>query len=270
MGCDSGSMIFRIATWNVNSIRRRLPSIKRLVDTTNPDIICLQETKVEDNKFPTLEMAALGYKEQAIYGQKSYHGVAICSRHDLSGKRHRDWAGTTEARHVYCWIHSTIKLHNFYVPAGGDQPNPQKNKKFQQKLLFLEELTTWFSGQTPSRAILVGDLNIAPLENDVWSHQQLINVVSHTPVEVAALNKLMRKGGWIDAVRHLIPETDKLFTWWSYRSSDWKASNRGRRLDHIWVTPDLIENVKSAWVVDSARGWPVPSDHAPVVMDIDL
>ena len=132
-----------------------------------------------------------------------------------------------------------VELHNIYVPAGGDIPDPDANPKFAHKLQFLDELTAWFAAERKPREkmIAVGDLNIAPLENDVWSHKQLLTVVSHTPVEVEKLGRLQEAGGFVDAVRHFVPEDQKLYTWWSYRNRDWAASDRGRRLDHIWVTP---------------------------------
>ncbi|MBZ0324829.1 MAG: exodeoxyribonuclease III, partial [Alphaproteobacteria bacterium] len=114
------------------------------------------------------------------------------------------------------------------------------------------------------------DLNVAPLETDVWSHKQLLNVVSHTPVEVDHLDRLQASLGWIDAVRHFIPPENRLYSWWSYRARDWSASDRGRRLDHIWVTPDLRETLAGARVLRDVRGWDQPSDHAPVVCDLTL
>jgi exodeoxyribonuclease-3 len=116
--------------------------------------------------------------------------------------------------------------------------------------------------------ILVGDLNIAPLEADVWSHKQLLKVVSHTPVEIEHLDKLMTASHWIDTARHLTPEPEKLFTWWSYRSRDWNIANKGRRLDHIWVTPALKKLITESTVLREARGWEKPSDHAPVTTDL--
>ena len=263
-------MRLRIATWNVNSVRRRLMSLARLVKESSPDVICLQETKVEDTKFPTTEITALGYPQQIIYGQKSYHGVAICSRVDLADGKRRDWSGKFEARHVYCRLHPNVELHNFYVPAGGNEPNPLVNEKFCHKLSFLEEMSEWFATRRSTRAILVGDLNVAPLENDVWSHKALLQVISHTPIEVEAIKKLMTEGHWVDAVRHFVPETKKLFSWWSYRARDWSSNNRGRRLDHIWVTRCLLPTLKAAWVMRATRSWPNPSDHAPVLIDLDI
>jgi exodeoxyribonuclease-3 len=163
-----------------------------------------------------------------------------------------------------------IELHNLYVPAGGDLPDPELNSKFRHKLEFLAALTDWFrqSREDGRSAVLVGDLNVAPLETDVWSHRQLLKVVSHTPVEVAALGALQASHGWIDAVRRFVPPSERLYTWWSYRALDWSASDRGRRLDHIWVTPDLSSQLLAVDVRRAARGWPQPSDHVPVTVDL--
>jgi exodeoxyribonuclease III len=118
--------------------------------------------------------------------------------------------------------------------------------------------------------IAVGDLNIAPLENDVWSHKQLLTVVSHTPVEVERLGRLQQAGDFVDAVRHFVPEDQKLYTWWSYRNRDWAASDRGRRLDHIWVTPELVGALKSQRIYRETRDWDRTSDHVPVMVEFDL
>ena len=117
--------------------------------------------------------------------------------------------------------------------------------------------------------MLVGDLNVAPLETDVWNHKQLLKVVSHTPIEVAALDALQASHRWVDAVRHFVPPSERLYTWWSYRALDWSASDRGRRLDHIWVTPDLSPRLRGIEVMRAARGWPQPSDHVPVTVDLE-
>jgi exodeoxyribonuclease-3 len=165
-----------------------------------------------------------------------------------------------------------FELHNIYVPAGGDLPDPVANPKFAHKLQFLDELTAWFAAESSSgrSMALVGDLNIAPLEHDVWSHRQLLDVVSHTPVEVARLERLRAAGRFIDAVRHFVPEDRKLYSWWSYRAQDWDASDRGRRLDHIWVTPDLVPALGSAEILRPVRGWERGSDHVPVLVRLGL
>jgi exodeoxyribonuclease-3 len=119
--------------------------------------------------------------------------------------------------------------------------------------------------------ILVGDLNIAPLEHDVWSHKQLLDVVSHTPIEVEKLTALQNSLNWVDAVRHFVPPDRKLYSWWSYRAADWNASDKGRRLDHVWVTPPLAPKLKGQTILRDARGWePKPSDHVPVIVDLDI
>ena len=163
-----------------------------------------------------------------------------------------------------------IELHNFYVPAGGDIPDPEVNEKFAHKLQFIDEMTEWSRGykRDGARTILVGDLNIAPLETDVWSHKQLLRVVSHTPIETARMATLVEAGGWVDAMRRFVPPEEKLFTWWSYRSPDWANANKGRRLDHIWVTPDLVPNLRGISVLKSFRAHEPASDHVPVLLDM--
>ena len=118
--------------------------------------------------------------------------------------------------------------------------------------------------------MVAGDFNIAPLENDVWSHKQLLKVVSHTPIEVDKLSDFQRSIDWVDAIRHFVPETEKCYTWWSYRNRDWKKSNRGRRLDHIWLTKPLLPFLKSYEILNEARDWEKPSDHVPVIIDMEL
>jgi exodeoxyribonuclease-3 len=166
-----------------------------------------------------------------------------------------------------------IELHCVYVPSGGDLPDPAVNAKFAHKLQFVDEMTAWWSAERSAERpmVLVGDLNIAPLENDVWSHTQLLDVVSHTPVEVAKLTAMQRSIDWVDAVRHFVPPEQKLYTWWSYRARDWTRSDRGRRLDHIWVTRPLASSLGGFAVLREARGWePRPSDHVPVLVDLVL
>lgn len=264
-------MSLRIATWNVNSVRLRGEALRRLAEEHAPDILCLQETKVADELFPTDLFDELGYAHKLIHGQKAYHGVAILSRVPLTEPQTRQWCGMNDSRHAYAVLPGNMVLHNFYVPAGGDIPDPDANPKFAHKLAFIDEVTAWFgeSGQQ-RRQLLVGDLNIAPLETDVWSHRQLLKVVSHTPVEVQALERWAASRDWVDAVRHFIPPEEKLYSWWSYRARDWSTSDRGRRLDHVWVTPELRPRLKHAEILRSARGWDQPSDHVPVIVDLDV
>lgn len=261
-------MALTLATWNINSIRLRIENFRRMVAETQPDVVCLQETKTLDEFFPRAAVEALGYRHTLIHGMKSYNGVAILSRVPLARPRIQSWCARTDCRHIVAELPGGIELHDIYVPAGGDVPDPDENPKFAHKLQFLDELAQWFAGQRRQKTptIVVGDLNIAPLETDVWSHKQLLTVVSHTPVEVETLGRLQRSLGFVDAVRHFITPERSLYSWWSYRARDWAASDRGRRLDHVWVTPGLVGDLAAAEVHKSMRGWDKASDHVPVVV----
>ena len=262
----------RLVTWNINSVRARLGHVDHFVETHNPDIICFQETKVTDNDFPLKAFTKLGFEHYAIAGQKSYNGVAIFSRIPFTKNDTPLWCGKDDKRHLSVTFENGTELHNFYVPAGGDIPDPEQNDKFAHKLAFMKEMTAWFGEKRKesNKLILVGDLNVAPCENDVWSHKQLLKIVSHTPIEVDHLSDVMASHDWIDVMRHFVPEPERLYSWWSYRSRDWKKSNKGRRLDHVWITPAL-EGTPTAMMVDlEARDREKPSDHAPVIVDFDL
>jgi exodeoxyribonuclease-3 len=264
----------RIATWNINSLRLRRALLGRLVEALDPDVICLQETKVPDELFPADAPTEFGFNHVAFRGMKSYNGVAILSRLPLSPLTTApDWCGKGDCRHIAVMLDvpsAPVELHNFYVPAGGDIPDRTQNVKFGHKLDFVSEATLWFAARPPlTRAVLVGDLNIAPLEHDVWSHKQLLDVVSHTPPETAGL-LAWQQTRFVDAVRHFVPEDEKLYTWWSYRNRDWRASDRGRRLDHIWVSPDLTDGLVSQTILKDARDWPQTSDHVPVCVEMEV
>ncbi len=270
-------MKFTLATWNVNSVRMRLQAIRRFVETYQPDILCLQEIKCANGSFPADNFRELGFTHIELNGQKAYHGVATLSRLPIERVEARDFNGTGEARHLAVRLSAAqakgAVVHNFYVPAGGDVPDEAANPKFAQKLKFLRAMERWSAeqpGKAANRAILVGDLNVAPLESDVWSHKQLLRVVSHTPVEVDHMEALRSAHDWVDVMREHIPPDEKLFTWWSYRARNWRDSNRGRRLDHIWVTPALKTSAVSLRVIDETRDWEKPSDHVPVLAGFDL
>lgn len=262
----------RIATWNINSVRIRIPLLKKLIAQAAPDILCLQETKVEDAQFPLDDLKALGFPHIAFSGEKSYNGVAILSKVPLNNANSMKMAESGHKRHISVSLPDGTALHNFYVPAGGDIPDPKLNPAYDFKLRFVEDMTAWSeklrkSGQP---AIILGDFNIAPLEHDVWSSKQLRNVVSHTEPEITRLNALRDSHSWCDVGRHFVDEKEKLYSWWSYRNRDWKKSNRGRRLDHVWVTPGLKPALKKFAILSDARDWDSPSDHVPVSMDISL
>lgn len=261
-------MAFTLATWNINSVRLRESLVLRLMEEHAPDVICLQECKSPAELVPTEGFEALGYAHRVVRGEKGYNGVAILSRIPIVESGHRDFCGRGDTRHVSAALESGVTVHNFYVPAGGDVPDRKVNEKFGHKLDFLDEMRKWFASDMPRRSILAGDLNIAPLEDDVWSHKSLLKIVSHTPVEVERLEGVRESGGWVDVVRERIPE-GKLYTWWSYRSPDWDAADKGRRLDHVWATGDLAPSVSECVVLREARGWEQPSDHAPVIVTVE-
>jgi exodeoxyribonuclease-3 len=262
----------KVATWNINSVRLRMPLLAQFLRGQAPDVLCLQETKVINDLFPAEAFRRLGYVHQAINGQKGYHGVAIVSRLPFAKQDARAFCGKDDSRHMTATFENGLELHNFYVPAGGDIPDAAANPKFAHKLDFLREMTAMF-GKRSDRAspvMLVGDLNVAPLENDVWSHKQLLDVVSHTPIETNLLGEVRAAFDWIDVIRSFIPEDQKIYSWWSYRAFDWQASDRGRRLDHIWVSPALQGAATAHDIFKDARGWTQASDHVPVVASFDL
>jgi exodeoxyribonuclease-3 len=265
--------ILTVATWNINSLRLRRGLLRQLVAGLQPDVICLQETKVPDGLFPEDLVEHTGFRHMLKRGMKGYNGVAILSRLPLTPVNDTpNWCAKDDCRHLAASINTPsgpITLHNFYVPAGGDIPDRALNPKFAHKLDFIAEARAHFAAAPPVRAVLVGDLNIAPLEHDVWSHKQLLKIVSHTPVETAGLDAWMEEG-FHDALRHFVPPEQKLYTWWSYRNQDWRASDRGRRLDHIWVSQDLAGALSAYKVLKDARDWEQPSDHVPVAVTLQV
>ncbi|MEO3414337.1 exodeoxyribonuclease III [Roseovarius sp. CAU 1744] len=262
-------MPFTLATWNINSVRLRAPIVCKLLSEEAPDVLCLQECKSPVEKIPLEDFAALGYRHMLARGQKGYNGVAILSRLPIQEVSSQDFAGLGHARHIAGQLENGVTIHNFYVPAGGDVPDREQNEKFGQKLDYLTDMRDSFHADAPRKSILVGDLNIAPREDDVWSHKQLLKVVSHTPIEVEHLAQTQEAGKWVDVTRADIPE-GQLYSWWSYRARDWDAADKGRRLDHVWATPDISGAAHSSRILRGARGWDKPSDHAPVFATFDL
>ena len=262
-------MKLKIATWNINSVRLREDHVCSVLRDYAPDVMCLQELKAQNSCVPVDKFEELGYLHRVIRGEKGYNGVAIISKIPLMHSGYHDYCEKGDSRHAFAKLTNGVEIQNFYVPAGGDVADRKINEKFGHKLDFLYEMKRNFIKKSPSRTILVGDLNIAPLEHDVWSHQQLCRVVSHTPIEIDALQKVAKAGDFVDIIRKDIPD-GLLYSWWSYRSPNWSLSDRGRRLDHIWATKDIALSGHSSFILKEARSWSRPSDHVPVFAEFDL
>ena len=262
----------KIVSWNINSVRLRMPIVARFLKEHAPDVLCLQEIKCQEHQFPFEAFEQLGYSNFAIHGQKGYHGVATVGRIPLQEFSRHDWQDNGEARHVGVELTGPgqgLVLENVYVPAGGDIPDREQNPKFGQKLDFLGRMTLW-AGKIDAPTLIVGDFNIAPLECDVWNHKQLLKVVSHTPIEVETLQRFKDAHGWIDVGRELIPAPERYYSWWSYRNKDRHFADRGRRLDHLWASPQVAKQAIAHSVLEEARDWEKPSDHVPLIMEFNL
>jgi exodeoxyribonuclease-3 len=268
-------MRLRLATWNVNSVRLRTEQVARFVAEQAPDVLCLQEIKCQAGEFPREAFEDMGLPHLAISGQKGWHGVAIASRLPFEAGPALDVCRQGHARSVGVVVEG-VEVQNFYIPAGGDVPDREVNLKFDHKLDFFERLIAIAAARDPKAPLVIaGDLNVAPGEFDVWNHKYMSRIVSHTPVEIEAMEALKAAGGFVDLVREARPGPEKLASWWSYRAADFRASNRGLRLDHLWVSPGLREAAfrsggAAARIHDDVRGWERPSDHAPVSADLAL
>jgi exodeoxyribonuclease-3 len=261
-------MPLRVATWNVNSLRQRLDHLARFVAEHAPDVVCLQETKVADGSFPENKIKEMGFEHLCFAGQKAHNGVAIASRRPIAETSARVWCAKDDKRHIAATVEG-VEIHCFYVPSGGPIPDPERNPRFHHKLAFLEEMTHWAGAHAKARPILlVGDLNVAPLETDVWNHKRLVRSVGHTPGESQALLGVLRAGRFEDLPRRYVPETEPLYTWWGYRFPASFEKNYGWRLDHAWATTTLAPRVTGVEVVPETRTWEKPSDHVPVIVEI--
>jgi exodeoxyribonuclease-3 len=260
-----------IVSWNINSVRLRAPNIATFVETHAPDVICLQETKCLNEQFPEKAFVQMGLPHLALNGQRGgHHGVAIASRYPIETVKAPDLCREGHARVIAGRV-GGVEIHNIYLPAGGDKPDPAINEKFAHKLDFLGKLGTGYKKlKKTAPRILVGDLNVAPHENDVWSHKQLLKIVSHTPIETESLEASRELGGFSDIARLSVDDDQKLYSWWSYRAKDWAASNRGRRLDHIWANKAALPltDLDSFKIHLGWRGGWKPSDHAPISVNV--
>ena len=260
----------KIATWNVNSIRIRLDLLAQLVARKNPDIICLQEVKAKEADFPFSVITDLGFPHIALYSIPGYNGVAVLSKQPLRQTEKHLHVGRDDARHISTIIDGDIELHNIYIPAGGDIPDIESNPSFRHKLQFVDELADFFEQRPAKRRIICGDFNIAPQENDVWNHKAMLKIISHTPIEIEKLRALYRRGKFVDAVRQLCGNEQKIYSWWGYRNLNWQTNDKGRRLDHIWCSADIAPHLQTADVCKDFRFAERPSDHVPVTVEFKI
>lgn len=255
----------KVATWNVNSLRTRMPLVLSWLEEQKPDVVCLQETKVEDHAFPVQELELAGYR--AVYsGQKSYNGVAILSRYPIEEIRIGFSNGydaenkrLTAARILGVWN------INVYVPQGESTLSP----KFTYKLEFLEELLQELQSNYDSEdfLLLAGDINIAPDERDLSNPEGMQEQVSFHPEEHIFLDKL-RGLKFNDVFRQFHQEKGR-YSWWDFRTRGFEK-DEGMRIDHIWVSPGLLTLCQSCTIDVNAREQPKPSDHAPVITEFQL
>jgi exodeoxyribonuclease III len=267
----AGMFFMKICSWNINSVRLRINSVLEYLAQTQPDLLALQEIKCQDHEFPYDAFCEVGYPHMHVTGQKGWHGVAFVSRHPIEILPRLDFCRRTESRAQAIKINDTI-VWNLYIPAGGDVPDRLENDKFDHKICYYEALIAALKNWDSDKALIVcGDFNIAPGENDVWSHKQMLKVVSHTPLELEVFEQLMRVGQFVDPFRETTPSSEKLFSWWSYRAADYRKSNRGLRLDHILLNPKAAElyPIRSAHIHDEVRSWTQPSDHAPIIAHLE-
>jgi exodeoxyribonuclease-3 len=265
-------MSIKIATWNINGVRPRTENLVRFLEEYQPDLICLQEIKIQTEAFPGNPFAELGYEHQAIAGQKAFHGVAILSRLPFKSEFGCNWGGGEDARHIAVTLENDLEVHSIYIPAGGDVPDPAVNVKFDHKLRFWNDMTNWFQAERKSEQMILaqGDFNVAPLETDVWNHKRLVKSVGHSPVEVAHLEAAMASLDWTDLPRQYVPPEEFLYSWWGYRYKLAVEKDYGWRLDHSWATPSLTQKVTNCCVIKPTRLWERPSDHVPIITEIDL
>lgn len=248
----------KLITWNVNSLRVRLPQVLQLLAEAQPDALCLQELKLQTKDFPSEALAAAGYPHQLVHGQKTYNGVAILSRLPIEdpviGFTHVP--DDPQARAVRATV-GGVRLVNVYVPNGEALTSEKYPYKLDWLARFEEELR---AEGAPSRAV-VGDMNIAPADADVYDPFAMEGGVLVSPAERAAFARLLALG-LADTWREKHPHSTT-FTHWDYRARAF-TRNMGYRIDHILLSPDLLARCTGIEVLKRVRGWEQPSDHAPV------
>lgn len=253
-----------IATWNVNSILARLPSVIRWLDDVKPDVLCMQETKCTDDKFPLLLFQERGYQCQ-LFGQQSYNGVAILTRATCETK-YRGYPGDDEAAQsrLITTTVNDINIVNVYIPNG----QAVGSEKYAFKLEWMRRLRDFFETHYDRTApvMLCGDFNVAPEDRDVHDVRLWRGRIMFSEQEHAALQQI-KDWGFTDAFRLHTEEGGK-FTWWDYRAGAFRR-NLGLRIDHVWISDPLVPRSTRSWIDIEPRTWEKPSDHAPVLAEFN-
>jgi exodeoxyribonuclease-3 len=254
-----------IATWNVNSILARVANVMRWLDMVRPDVLCLQETKCTDDKFPKEAFEERGYQCQ-LFGQQSYNGVAILTRGTCE-TIHRGYPGddeTAQSRLITTTV-AGISIVNVYIPNG----QMVGSEKFAFKLGWMNRLRGFFDEHYPttSPVLLCGDFNVAPEERDVHDVRLWQGRILFSEPERAALQHI-KDWGFTDAFR-LHTETGAHYSWWDYRAGMFRR-NMGLRIDHIWISEPLVKRNIRTWIDIEPRKWEKPSDHAPVIAEFEV
>ena len=255
----------KIATYNVNGVNGRLPVLLRWLEQTTPDIVCLQELKAPQDKFPEKAILDAGY--QAIWhGQKSWNGVAILTRNGQAREVRRVLPGDPEdshSRYIEASVDGII-VGCLYLPNGNPAPGP----KFDYKLRWFERLTTHAAGLLASGqpVVLVGDYNVIPTERDVYKPERWTEDALFRPETRSAFHALTAQG-WTDAIRKIYPD-DTIYTFWDYFRNAY-GRNAGLRIDHFLLSPQLDKRLIAAGVDRDVRGWEKSSDHAPVWIELE-
>ena len=256
----------KIATWNVNSLRVRMPHLLNWLKQAQPDLVGLQETKIEDEGFPRLEIEEAGYRV-VFSGQRTYNGVAILSRlEDEAQEVVCDLPGITDVqRRVLCATYGDVRFLNLYVPNG----QALGSDKYAYKLQWLNALAEYIRNQLQQhpKLVVVGDFNIAPDERDVYDPAAWQDSVLFSQPERDAFHHLLELG-LVDTFR-LFDQEEKSFSWWDYRAAAFRR-NLGLRIDHILASPAMAKACKSSNVDKEPRRWERPSDHAPVIAEFTL
>jgi exodeoxyribonuclease III len=255
----------KIATWNVNSIAIRLEQVLKWLDETKTDVVCLQEIKCVDEKFPRLDFQQAGFNS-AFMGQKSYNGVAIISPHEISDVQYNfpDDDEDSPKRMIAATVNG-VRIVNTYIPNGTEL----WTDKFDFKLNWLQRLRQFFDTTCDinSDVLLCGDFNVAPDERDVYDVKTWEGKLHFSKPERAALD-YVKKWGFVDVYRKFVEEGGN-YSWWNYREGAFQKDN-GLRIDHIWTSPNLANKALNCWIDKVPRTWERPSDHTPVVAEFEI